>query len=408
MPEHLILLPTPPSKLEFSAFKAAYIPGLTKAITTILEQAEGPQKQILDVAVECINQSDRLPGRARNNLYSYAQHVTALLYRLTCQICAEKGISTQGPGSIDVRIVLLETIPDPSYGLLGSVRGPIFPLAELATSSKLWRTIFHLATHFGYDLFLRFSRIREVWNFPLPQLCSICEVPGGASAQHSDHGTVYRTFDDKPHDQSNYSHTVVAVGGTWDHLHEGHKLLLSATALVLNIQLRIDRDRPVRLIVGITGDELLVNKKYAEVMESWEDRQGAVVTFLSSIMSLSDDRKAIKNVVRFNEPGPNGTAIHYTFSNGVIVECVKISDPFGPTITDESVTALAISAETRAGGKAVNDKRGEKGWAPLEVFEVDVLDANAEKESGDERSGNFQSKISSTEIRRRLQEKQKL
>jgi len=77
-------------------------------------------------------------------------------------------------------------------------------------------------------------------------------------------------------------------------------------------------------------------------------------------------------------------------------------DPFGPTITDETITALVISAETRSGGKAVNAKRAEKEWAPLDIFEVDVL--GAEEEDGTVTQGKvdetFQGKLSSTEIRR--------
>ena len=88
-------------------------------------------------------------------------------------------------------------------------------------------------------------------------------------------------------------------------------------------------------------------------------------------------------------------------SSGLTINYVEIFDAFGPTITDEKISALVISGETRSGGKAVNDRREEKGWAPLEVFEVDVLDAHDETGSGSAKA-DFQNKISSTEIRRRL------
>src|SRR5271155_4462149 len=52
-----------------------------------------------------------------------------------------------------------------------------------------------------------------------------------------------------------------------------------------------------------------------------------------------------------------------------------INNPFGPTVTDAAITALVTSAETRAGGAAVNDRRRAQGWAPLDIFEVDVLAA---------------------------------
>ena len=57
----------------------------------------------------------------------------------------------------------------------------------------------------------------------------------------------------------------------------------------------------------------------------------------------------------------------------------------------------------------MNDKRAEKGWAELEVFEVDVLDAepgDGEEEEGQAAKETFESKISSTELRRRIAEKE--
>lgn len=74
------------------------------------------------------------------------------------------------------------------------------------------------------------------------------------------------------------------------------------------------------------------------------------------------------------------------------MEIVEINDPFGPTVTNESITALVVSEETRNGGEAVNKKRLEKGWSELEVFMVEVIE------------GVEGEKLSSTEIRRRLEE----
>ena len=124
-----------------------------------------------------------------------------------------------------------------------------------------------------------------------------------------------------------------------------------------------------------------------------------------------------------DNPGPNGKVVRVTYTpsssmsitrppgeeateSQIVINYTSISDPFGPTITDPDISALVISAETRAGGKAVNDKRREKGWKELEVFEVDVLDASpgdGEEEEREVREG-FESKISSTEIRRRMVE----
>src|SRR5271155_5418504 len=100
-----------------------------------------------------------------------------------------------------------------------------------------------------------------------------------------------------------------------------------------------------------------------------------------------------------------------------------INNPFGPTVTDAAITALVISAETRAGGTAVNDRRRAQGWAPLDIFEVDVLAAcpeggeagqeatpAADDDDDDDDDGHprphpvpgFDGKIGSTAIRQRL------
>jgi len=205
---------------------------------------------------------------------------------------------------------------------------------------------------------------------------------------------------DRSTSKSSASHTIVAVGGTFDHLHAGHKLLLTATALLLQPQSSKGATSR-RLIVGITGDELLKNKKYAEYLKSWKKRQEDVVDFLWSILSFhrSSPEEEVETL-SFDEPIVNGRAIHTKLkANSITIECVEIQDPFGPTITDESISALVVSGETRSGGQAVNARRAEKGWKALEIFEVDVLDAR-ETEEGATKTEDFASKISSTAIRK--------
>ncbi len=82
----------------------------------------------------------------------------------------------------------------------------------------------------------------------------------------------------------------------------------------------------------------------------------------------------------------------------IAIQCVEIQDAFGPTITLEHIHALVVSGETRSGGRAVNDRRRALGWSALEVFEVDVLDAN-EIQDNPAKTEDFASKISSTAIR---------
>lgn len=55
----------------------------------------------------------------------------------------------------------------------------------------------------------------------------------------------------------------VALGGTFDHLHNGHKLLLSQAMLCSD----------QRVLCGVTTDALLKKKAYAEFLESFEKKE---------------------------------------------------------------------------------------------------------------------------------------
>lgn len=140
----------------------------------------------------------------------------------------------------------------------------------------------------------------------------------------------------------------VAVGGTFDHLHWGHKLLLSMTAYTAS----------KKVVVGVTGSELLVNKKYAEALDTYDAR--------------------VKNVCEF---------INY-LRPGLPVEVYELTDMYGPTATVRELNALVVSLETKDGGGMVNEKRKELGFPPLDIIEVGLI------------SSKISDKLSSTELRK--------
>ena len=384
----LILLHETSPDISFATLRAAYGPALSEALTEASLHLKKRQKVALDIAVLApdIVQIER----SRVDIYPHAQHLTAAIYRLICIICAEKDIDTDTSNNVDTRIILVGQDRMRMDGLK-VMEGPLIDLEHLSRSERAWSCVF--STGKGQSILESFVTNRKsisgVSSFSVKGLADgsnmTCLAP--------------LTFGEK----SATFHHSVAVGGTFDHLHAGHKLLLTATALLLQPATNHDQIAHRCLTIGITGDELLKNKKYASCMQSWQERQEAVYQFLRAIIDFGrhqDDGNAGQRTTG----GTNRVTVTYKLSSALEIRCVEIQDPFGPTITDKAITALVISGETRSGGKAVNDRRRGMGWPALSVYEVEVLDQSNDERLSDELNSDFQGKISSTDIRRRLHE----
>lgn len=130
---------------------------------------------------------------------------------------------------------------------------------------------------------------------------------------------------------------VVALGGTFDHLHAGHKILLSMAAWIAS----------EKLIIGVTGvltdnvfsilahlpidDNLLQNKANKHVLEK-----------------LSQRMERVREFVTFFKPE-------------LVLDIVAIDDVYGPTGWDENIQALVVSKETTSGAAASTCKNSEVG-----------------------------------------------
>ncbi|AMD21986.1 HFR131Wp [Eremothecium sinecaudum] len=157
---------------------------------------------------------------------------------------------------------------------------------------------------------------------------------------------------DLRHDAERYS--VCALGGTFDHLHDGHKILLSMSTFLTSS----------KLIVGVTDQPLLRNKKYPELLESYDKRCEKVIEFLNRL------------------------------KDSLQIKLFPLHDTCGPTGTEPDIEALVVSRETVSGGEFINKTRNERHLPLLDLYVVNVL-------GGDESNG-WREKLSSTEIRRRL------
>lgn len=160
--------------------------------------------------------------------------------------------------------------------------------------------------------------------------------------------------DDKMYDN-------VVLGGTFDRLHSGHKILLSEAVL------RCRR----KLTVGVTDESMLKTKCLTELIEPCEERIAHVLEFLQDV-------------------DPN---IEYNI--------VPISDPFGPTIDDPTFEMIVVSDETLKGGHKINEVRASKSLKPLFVHSVNLLVTTNKQEQEEEdkvSSGNLRLRVLGTRL----------
>src|SRR6266516_187372 len=291
-PLMLLLLPTLLSPASYVSLNAAYGPALVSTLTQASKAAsKASQCAILDIALPC-HHLDGQDQKSRSHMFGKTQHLLACLYKLLCILCVENSIETEGQTGVDFRVLLLRWSKSHHYTKEEVIsrkdqqlQGPVIDLITLTQSNRPWSIIFSVENEEGNQMIADFKNlsmwVAEADSFQVPHLFQ--KVPGGVDSVvlGSQSPIEPEEFDA---DQRRFQ--VVAVGGTFDHLHAGHKLLLTATALLVE-PYEGEKSCPRRIIVGITGDELLKNKKYAEFLGSWDDRQQDVKAFFLSILDFS-------------------------------------------------------------------------------------------------------------------------
>ncbi|MEJ2251049.1 MAG: pantetheine-phosphate adenylyltransferase [Candidatus Lokiarchaeota archaeon] len=142
---------------------------------------------------------------------------------------------------------------------------------------------------------------------------------------------------------------LVGLGGTFDHLHKGHKLLIHTALKVSD-----------RVVIGLTSEKLLKNKKYFEKIETYEEREKNINEYIKQV---TDPKR---------------------------VQIIELNDPFGPPIHDSSYEGIVVSQETYNGALNINEIRNEKGFKPLIIIVVPIIKDKENK------------KINSTSIREKI------
>lgn len=391
----LLLLPPPPHPSHRAVLNAAYRPSL-EAVISRLKQNNGPDGSLLIIAV-ALPVLKGFYRRQKSLHWPDTQSLLAGLYSIISVICAELQVNTvvgAAQDSVDARVVLVDYDLDkrqaddfrPAPETNNTV---VVDLGTFVSAYHPWSHVFGVDSEPGHRLLSTYLKLFEgIQKLKQEQIIT---VEGGLTMHTGPSGSSETTTS---------LYDVVCLGGTFDHLHPGHKLLLTAGALLLNVP-PDGSSKPCHYIIGITGDELLKNKKYAEFMQSWDERAMYVIEFLSSVLALH--LRGWKEGRHPKIQKKDGEIKALFREDTVSIECVRIQDAYGPTITTEVMGALVVSGETRSGGAAVNVKRKSLGWHPIEVFEVDVLDA---EDITDEtaKTKDFTTKISSTAIRKQKAE----
>lgn len=125
----------------------------------------------------------------------------------------------------------------------------------------------------------------------------------------------------------------VCLGGTFDGIHAGHRLLFGEAK----------RLATERLVVGVTEGNMIKNKKLWELIAPVEERIDRVKDCLQKM-------------------SPNLTH-----------QVVPISDLYGPTITDKELDCIVVSEETVKGANKINEARAKKGWPELKLHVVNLV-----------------------------------
>jgi cytidyltransferase-like protein len=126
----------------------------------------------------------------------------------------------------------------------------------------------------------------------------------------------------------------VAVGGTFDELHLGHKALLGKAFVVGN-----------RVVIGLTSDAFVASMHKSHKTAPYSQRYKELTAYLDGL----------------------GFAGRF--------EIVPLKDSIGSTLSIKGLDALVVSKETEKTGQIINERRAGAGLPPLAIVVVDMVPA---------------------------------
>ncbi|MFP4006087.1 MAG: phosphopantetheine adenylyltransferase [Candidatus Hadarchaeia archaeon] len=126
-------------------------------------------------------------------------------------------------------------------------------------------------------------------------------------------------------------HEKVAVGGTFDFLHDGHKAILSKAF-----------QKGKEVMIGLVSDRMRLKKDAA------------------GIKPLEERRKDLE---------------HYLEKRGWLErsDIRVIYDSVGPAADESCLEAIVVTEETRGGAEKINEIRKDNDLDPLEIIEIPLV-----------------------------------
>ncbi len=126
----------------------------------------------------------------------------------------------------------------------------------------------------------------------------------------------------------------VAVGGTFDELHKGHRRLLAKAFEIGEI-----------VLIGLCTDDFVRKMGKPHITAPYEVR----------LRELQDFMKKSKLNAK--------------------TEIIPLNDPYGNTLTDKCIEALVVSEETEKIALKINQKRSQRQLPPLKIITINMVPA---------------------------------
>ncbi len=128
----------------------------------------------------------------------------------------------------------------------------------------------------------------------------------------------------------------IALGGTFDRLHIGHRSLID----------RALESGCKSIVIGVVSDKLIRSKALSTLIKPYEIR--------------------VKNVMEY---------VKSKSSEPLNITIEPLNDPYGPTINDPDIDTIIVSEETLPRAIEINMIRSEHGLKPLNIIVVEIIKA---------------------------------